>query len=167
MGTRMSSFIRMIWSRSSASSCREEREVMLKTRRKPCPVFMYSSLQREMSLVSYKLHRCRLPHRSCKDVKHFISDLKIFFVNSLNCSVPAVSRISRTTCLPLDKVSMLTSLDMKWVSIHPLRASSDMNPQSWGRNSLSRHFGRIVLSYDSARCFTGTTKKKKCFSHTS
>lgn len=45
MGTFSSSFIRMICSRSSASSDREDMEVMEKTRRKPWPCFMYSSLE--------------------------------------------------------------------------------------------------------------------------
>jgi hypothetical protein len=44
MGTFSSSLIRIICSRSSASSVRLLRLVMEKTRRKPWPVFMYSSL---------------------------------------------------------------------------------------------------------------------------
>lgn len=44
MGTLSSSLIRRICSLSSASSWKDDAEVMAKTRRKPCPVFMYSSL---------------------------------------------------------------------------------------------------------------------------
>lgn len=45
MGTLLSSFIRRICSRNSVSSQKDEADVMLKTKRKPWPVFMYSSLR--------------------------------------------------------------------------------------------------------------------------
>ena len=44
IGTLSSSLIRLICSRSSASSWNDDADVMAKTRRNPCPVFMYSSL---------------------------------------------------------------------------------------------------------------------------
>ena len=106
----------------------------------------------ELSFVS-KLHglsctSSQLPRRSA----FWMKMKKVLFVNSLNCSVPAVSSISKTTCLPLIMVSRLMSDGIKNKTIHPLQASSGMNPQSWGRNSLSRYFGRIVLLNDSVRC---------------
>lgn len=78
MGTSSLSLMRRISSRRPDSSTNEEGDVMLNTRRKPWPFFIYTSRieARQMSVR----------------VSHFGQEWQDGFF-SLNCSVPAVSRL--------------------------------------------------------------------------
>lgn len=129
MGTLLSSFMRRICSRNSASSQKDDAEVMLNTNRKPWPVFMYSSLWRRKwgNGVCKEAKRDGLPHGSCDEVS--MHSHLCDHGNLLNCSVPAVSRISRMTWRPWAGVRRGRHVGWTWRHLHQRQGPFDMSLQ--------------------------------------
>jgi hypothetical protein len=83
--------------------------------------------------------------------------------DSLNCSVPAVSRLGKVQSTSNDTISSITLTFPVYIAdpvtsvsnqtrslltrihLHLPRSVSCMNPRSSGRSSRSKHFGRIAL----------------------
>lgn len=76
--------------------------------------------------------------------------LPVFELDLLNCSVPAVSMISRTTCLPCCAYLLALAYQTGSGSYQRRRRCvSGMNPLSLGHSALQTLLGRIAL-YTSA-----------------
>ena len=124
MGTLLSSFMRRICSRNSASSQKDDADVMLNTNRKPWPVFMYNSLWSvSEGRVCKEAKRDGLPHGSYDEVSMHLHLCD--HANLLNCSVPAVSKISRMTWRPW-RVSEVVGT-WTWQDLHQHQGPFDMS----------------------------------------